>query len=223
MAVSVDWDTKIITVPKADTTLVSVGPPEVREYSVDVFRLELKALEASEVGMPFLDTHRHNTLVTLGGITLARVVEIINGYTVTFESGSYQINLIDANHNVLDVTNMNLVALRGANSAGLVSLGALAAETAIINELLAADDEGVIAAGSTIDALRTDRTEVDDYWNGITVLVFETAIRAVPRIVTRYENANGTFHLSAPLPFSPTTGNRLICLNTAVPASGRVS
>lgn len=120
MAISVDWATKVITVPKADTALIDAGPPEIRELDLDVFRLALKALEASEAGMMFLDTHQHNTTVTVGGVILARVVEIINGYTVTFEDGNYQVNLVGANSNVSDVANLNSVGLRTANTAGLI-------------------------------------------------------------------------------------------------------
>jgi len=120
MAITVDWETKIINVPRADLTLIQSNPKEIREMDVDWFRLELKALEESEEGMPFLDTHRHNTTVELGGLTLARVVEIINGYTVTFEDGQYAVNLVGANNNVADVANVNQVSVRSSNSAGMI-------------------------------------------------------------------------------------------------------
>jgi hypothetical protein len=119
MAISIDWSTKVITVPKADTTLVDSGPPEIRSLDVDAFRLALKDLEDSEVGMIFPDTHKHNTEVVLGGTTYARIVEIINGYTVTFENGSYIVRLLGANNNILDVTNLNNVQIASQNSAGL--------------------------------------------------------------------------------------------------------
>ena len=122
MAISVDWGTKVITVPQADLTLVGGS---VYSLDVDAFRLELKDLEDSEAGMAFDRTHTHNTTVTLGGVTLARTVEIINGYTVTFEDGAYAVNLINANNNLADVANVNQVSIRSQNSAGLqvVSLG----------------------------------------------------------------------------------------------------
>ena len=126
MAISVDWATKVITVPKADTTLVDIGPPEIRSLDVDQFRKDLNALQAAEEGMPFQPTHTHNPPVTVGGVTLARVVEIINGYTVTFENGAYAVSLTGANNNISDVTNLNTVSIRSANSAGLIeaSIGA---------------------------------------------------------------------------------------------------
>jgi len=101
-------------------TLVDSGPPEVRGLDVNAFRLELNALQASAEGISFDTTHTHNAPVTVGGVSLARVVEIINGYTVTFEDLSYIVNLSGANNNVSDVTNLNLVSVRSANSGGLV-------------------------------------------------------------------------------------------------------
>ena len=127
MAITVNWATKVINVPKADMTLIQASPTEIRELDIDVFRLRLKELEAEiDVtnlgGMAELDTHSHNPPVTVGGVTLARVVEIINGYTVTFEDGQYAVNLVGANSNIADVTNVNQVSVRSGNSAGLVEV-----------------------------------------------------------------------------------------------------
>ncbi len=123
MVTTIDWGTSVISVPRADMALIQTLPFEVRELDIDVFRLELKALEESEDGMPFLRTHQHNTTITIGGVTLARVVEILNGYTLTFEDGSYAVNLVGANSNLSDVLNLNTVSVRSANSAGLIDQG----------------------------------------------------------------------------------------------------
>ena len=120
MAITIDYSTFTINIPKADTTLIQSNPTEIRELDLNVFRLTLKALEESEEGMVFPDTHSHNAPVPVGGVTLARVVEIINGYTVTFEDGQYAVNLTGANSNVGDVVNVNQVSVRSANSAGLI-------------------------------------------------------------------------------------------------------
>ena len=126
MAISVDWQTKVITVPQADLTLVSGSNYEL---DLNTFRLALKALEDDEEGIPFPTTHNHNTEVEVAGITLARVIEIINGYTVTFEDGAYSVTLTNANSNVFDVTNPNTVNVRTVLSAGLTSdVGAKVAE-----------------------------------------------------------------------------------------------
>ena len=125
MSISISWGTKIIFVPKSDTTLVQSVPTEIRSLDINVLRLALKGLEESDAGITFEKTHNHNTTVLLSGVTYARVVEIINGYTITFEDGQYAVNLIGANSNIGDVTNVNQVSIRVSNSAGLaVSTGA---------------------------------------------------------------------------------------------------
>lgn len=117
MAISINWTTRVITIPQADLTLVSGS---LYELDVDAFRLELKDIEDSEEGMAHPDTHRHNSEVVLSGVTYARTFEIINGYTITFENGSYSVRCIGANHNIADVKNVNSVSLIVGNSAGLV-------------------------------------------------------------------------------------------------------
>lgn len=115
------WDTKVVYIPKVSLTLVQSTPTEIWELDLNQFRLKLKSLEDDEEGMPYPDTHHHNTEVNVGGITLARVVEIINDYTITFEDGKYAVNLIGANSNVGDRVNVNQVSVRSQNSAGLTS------------------------------------------------------------------------------------------------------
>lgn len=121
MAISIDWGTRVIFVPRNDMTLIQLAPTEIRELNLNAFRLELKSLEDDEEGMPHPDTHQHNTEVDVGGLTLARVIEMINGYTITFEDGLYAVNLTGANSNVGDVINVNQVSIRSNNSAGLIS------------------------------------------------------------------------------------------------------
>lgn len=120
MAISIDWTTRTIYVPQAYLTDLGGG-----NYGLDVdqFRLDLKDIEDSAEGMPFLDTHRHSTEVVLSGVTYARFVEIINGYTVEFEDGNYAVVCVGANHNLADVKALNSVSLIVGNSAGLIVSG----------------------------------------------------------------------------------------------------
>jgi hypothetical protein len=163
MAISVNWSTKIITVPKADTTLVQASP-EIRGLDIDTFRLALKDLEDGE-GMPFLDTHSHNTAVTVGGVTLARVVQVINGYTITFEDGQYAVNLTGANSNISDVANVNQVSIRSANSAGLVQVTSSSGLSASEQQQLADIEKRVKA-----DAVHDD-TNVTIYEEGTSTVI----------------------------------------------------
>ena len=123
--VYVDWGTKIIHIPRDDMFLVQSVPTEIRQLDVDVLHDRLKDLEDNVDGIAYVDTHSHNPSITISGAILAPVVEIINGYTVTFENGLYAVNLVAANTNVGDVTNVNFVSIRSSNSAGLQNLKSL--------------------------------------------------------------------------------------------------
>jgi hypothetical protein len=118
--ISINWLTRVIYIPQADLTLVSGA---LYELDVNAFRLELKSIEDSEEGLPFPDTHRHNTQVVLSGVTYARTFEIINDYTVEFENGMYTVRCVGANHNLADVKVINSVSLIIGNSAGLIVAG----------------------------------------------------------------------------------------------------
>jgi hypothetical protein len=133
MAISVNWTTRVITIPQADLTLVS---GTLYELDTDAFRLELKSLEDSE-GIAYPDTHRHNSQVTVAGTTFARIIEIINGYSIEFEDGAYSVRLAGSNNNFFDVENgilvQNQVQVIAQNSAGLIVLpGGVAATPAQI-------------------------------------------------------------------------------------------
>jgi hypothetical protein len=121
MAISIDWSTKVISVPRSDLTLVQDTPSYIYNMSLNWFRTQLKDQEDNEDGILYPITHTHNTEVTLSGLTYARMIQIINGYTVTFEDGQYAVNLTGANSNVADVTNVNQVSVRPQNSAGMTS------------------------------------------------------------------------------------------------------
>jgi hypothetical protein len=118
--VTIDWANRIIFIPKFVSTQVQTVPSEVRTLDLNEFRLALKDLEDSAQGIVYPTTHNHNSPVTVGGVTLARVLELINNYSVTFEDGAYAINLVGANSNVADRVNVNQVSVRSANSAGLI-------------------------------------------------------------------------------------------------------
>lgn len=123
MAISIDWGyTKVIYVPKSFMSVIQTVPFEIRELDLNLFRIALKNEEDSEPGMAAPHTHTHNTIVTVGGVTLARVIEILAPYTVTFEDGQYAVSLVGANSNVADVTNLNMVQIRSANSAGMIQV-----------------------------------------------------------------------------------------------------
>lgn len=121
----IDWPNGVINIPRDELTLVQTNPTEIRNMDLNWFRLQLKDLEDTPEGMTWLKTHNHNTEVQLGGITFARVIEILEPYTITFEDGQYAVNLVGANSNVGDRVNVNQVSVRSQNSAGLISSPAI--------------------------------------------------------------------------------------------------
>ena len=167
MAISIDWGTKIITVPKSYLTHVA---GDLYEMDTDQFRLDLKNLEDSEEGMPFPDTHRHNTEVTVAGVTYARTIEIINGYSITFEDGNYAVRLVGSNNNIFDaengILNVNSVSIIPTNSAGLIvkTVGSGITEQDKLDIADRVWDEDITAhttinsAGELIQSLESDST-----------------------------------------------------------------
>jgi len=45
MAITINWPTSVINVPRADLTLVQTTPTEIRNMDLNWFRLQLKDLE----------------------------------------------------------------------------------------------------------------------------------------------------------------------------------
>jgi len=121
MAVSIDPVTGVITVPQSDLSHVT---GTLYELDTDWLRLQLKSWEDSEEGIVFPDTHQHNTEITVAGITYARTIEIINGYSITFSPDSqWSCRLAGSNNNFFDIENnilnQNQVQVIPTNSAGL--------------------------------------------------------------------------------------------------------
>lgn len=121
----IDWGTKVIHVAKSDMVLIQSTPTEIRQLDLDWFRKKLNDLQDDEEGIAYPTTHNHVAPISVGGVELARVIEILVPYTVTFEDGQYAVNLVGANSNVADRTNVNQVSVRSANSAGLPHLEAI--------------------------------------------------------------------------------------------------
>ena len=120
MAITIDWATFVINIPKADMPLVQTTPIEIRDLDINQLRIALRDLEDDAEGIIFNTTHNYASPTSVGGVTLAPVVEILEPYTVTFEDGAYAVNITGGNSNVSDRVNINNVSVRSANSAGLV-------------------------------------------------------------------------------------------------------
>ncbi len=120
MTISINWPTSVIYVPRDSMELKQSFPVEIRQLDIDIFRKELKSLEDDIEGIVWTVTHVHNPPFVVGGVTLARSLELYEPYTVTFEDGQYAVNIIGGNSNIGDKVNVNQVSVRSANSAGLI-------------------------------------------------------------------------------------------------------
>ena len=116
MALLCDWNTKIITVPKADLTLVSGTL-----YTLDVvkwFQL-LRELNGDVEGIA--ETVReplyNNTPPTS---STPRIVDVINGYTCQMEDGLYNVEMINGNTNWREVEIKNQVGVGTNNTTGFI-------------------------------------------------------------------------------------------------------
>jgi len=124
MTISVNCSTYVITVPKADLTLIQSSPTEIRELNSNTFRMWLADWADSEAGQPMPYPFRHNTEVVIDGLAYARTIEILSPYTITFENGTYQVNIVGSNNNIHSKKNVNSVSVVPNNSAGLVNIRA---------------------------------------------------------------------------------------------------
>lgn len=123
MATSVNWITGVITVPKADLTLITSSPYPIYQHDLEEWRLELRDLEDDIDGRPWPRTHDHNKDETLQGVTYADLLKILPPYSVTYEDGLYAVYLVGNNNNVLERNNKNQVSVNPSNSAGLIVSG----------------------------------------------------------------------------------------------------
>ena len=124
MAITVNEVTKVIDILQADLTFIS---GTLYEFDTEQFHLDLREWEHSTEGSWRSITHNHNPEVPIAGVTLARVITIVNGYSVTFEDtgAAYTIRFINSNNDIFDLDsgNMNptpLTTIVPQNSAGLI-------------------------------------------------------------------------------------------------------
>ncbi len=80
--------------------------------------------------------------------------------------------------------------------------------------------EVTVAAGSSATSIRTSRTEADDFWNDMTILVEAPTGVLVARRIGQYNNTAGEFIPTEPLPFTPGVGDRVIILAQAQSDTG---
>jgi hypothetical protein len=119
MAYQVDWAAKSIYIPLADLIFEGGSVYTLRLYND--FRKEIRRLEWEfSEGLWAPQIMSYTDPLTFSGITLSAAIQIINGYTITFEDAAVDVLLREANSNLVDVTVRNQVRPIPFNTAGYV-------------------------------------------------------------------------------------------------------
>lgn len=118
MSYSVNWVSKVISIPTADLTLVSGT-----RYSLDMadFLAEIRRLEWEFVDglwAPAILEHT-NTRLDFAGANYAPFDDMINGYTIQFTGVATRVDLLGSNNDLVDVLIPTGVSVVPSNSAGL--------------------------------------------------------------------------------------------------------
>lgn len=113
MALTLDWNTKVITVPKSELTLVTGTRYTI---TVEYWWQLLREANYDAIGVVF-DTMYNSIAPTT---STPRIVEVINGYTAQFEDGLYSVEFINGNTNFRDIEIKNLVSVGTNNTTGFI-------------------------------------------------------------------------------------------------------
>ena len=143
MPITVDSVTHVITVPQSYLTPVSAG---LFLLDTNQFRLDLGLWASGVDGRSEPFPYDHNTEYTVAGVTYARKVELINGYSWELENTGtyYSVTLSGSNNNLFDVANgifipNGNVGLIPNNAAGLQTVstgsGLSPAESAALSNI----------------------------------------------------------------------------------------
>lgn len=130
MAITIDHATQVISVDQADLTFVSGA---LYDFDTNDFRLQVGALLDDEAYIWMPEAFIHNTEITVAGTTFARSIQLINGYSITFEDVTMSVRYTGSNNDMFDVENSKLnpsgnVTIVSQNAAGLVNAGGDPAE-----------------------------------------------------------------------------------------------
>jgi hypothetical protein len=121
MAITIDYTTYVINVPKADTQFVETNPTtglEIRQLNINTFGKALADVQDDASDVWASTAFAYTQPADVGGVSLAQVLLILSPYTVTFEDGQYAVNFTGGNTNLQDFVNVNQVSIRPNNSAG---------------------------------------------------------------------------------------------------------
>jgi hypothetical protein len=170
MAYSVDWITKVISVPTADLTLVSGT-----RYSLDMadFLAEARRLEwefSEGLWAPSIVDHT-NTRYDFAGVNYAPFDDLLNDYTVEFTGVATRVDLLGSNNDIIDVLIPTGVSVVPSNSAGL--------QIVVTGSVVTQQDKDEITAGVWLEPEAVILRKM---------VYNKTAFNDVSKILTIYED-----------------------------------
>lgn len=130
MAYSVNWLTKVITIPTSDLVLISGTRYRL---SMEAFLIEIRRLESAfneGLWAPQILEHT-NSKPDFAGANYVAFDEVINGYTLQITGVAKRVDVTDTNNNIVDVLIVTGVSVVPSNSAGLVNLNEIRATSFI--------------------------------------------------------------------------------------------
>lgn len=202
MAYSVDWISKVITVPTSDLTFISGT-----RYSLDMlkFLTECRRLEwefGQGLWAPTILNHI-NARIDFAGADYAGFDEILNGYTVQFSGAALRVDIIASNNNLIDVLIITGVSVVPSNSAGLITNESTVGKmSAAVWNTYAKDHIVAATMGLLVGGLDYEGAVWVDLLNGSPgVIVNENGTRSNP-----VDNLTDAFTLAGVLGYSKMFG-----------------
>jgi len=153
VAYSVNWITKVITVPTSDLTLVSGThySLDMADCLAEVRRLEWEFTEG--LWAPAILDHS-NTRFNFAGANYAPFDGFINGYTLQITGAATRVDLLGANTDLVDILIPTGVSVVPSNSAGLQVVATGSGVT---------EQDKLDIADRTWEALQTDHEDPDTF------------------------------------------------------------
>ena len=164
MSYTVNWITKVVTVPTADLTLVSGT-----RYSLPMqdFLIEIRRLESEFADGLWADQmlDHSNKRVDFAGVDYAAFDEIINGYTIQFTGVATRIDLLGTNNNIIDYLIPTGISIVPNNSAGL--------QIVSVGSGLSVDEQDTL---KLLEAVAVGKSIITDLGGGLATVKFRDKI-----------------------------------------------
>jgi len=159
MSYSVNWVSKVVSIPTTDLTLVSGTRYSLTmsDFLAEVRRLEWAFTEG--LWAPAIVDHT-NTRTDFAGANYAPFDDMINGYTVEFTGVADRVDLLGSNNNLVDILIPTGVSIVPSNSAGLQIV-----ETSS-GTVLTPEEK---AAFETMRKYHTNKMEIDSVTNRLKI------------------------------------------------------